>query len=243
MNKRLAIIQSNYIPWKGYFDIINTVDEFIIYDTVQYTKNDWRNRNKIKTHQGAIWLTIPVQQTLSATINEIETINQLWRKKHWNSIAQAYSKAPYFKQYKPVFESLYLGSQEKNLSAINQAFIHAVCSILGITTKISNVSDFELKKNDRTEKLIELCALTQSSTYVSGLSAQSYLEEDLFNQKNLSVEWASYSNYPEYPQLHGDYVSEVSVLDLIFNLGDNAFQYMKSFQKQKNEITEQAITD
>ena len=107
--KKIAILQSNYIPWKGYFDLINMVDEFVIFDTAQFTKNDWRNRNKIKTSQGVQWLTIPAQQnSLQQLICETKVSNPKWAKKHWSTIAQNYSKTPYFKDYKDLFESFYL---------------------------------------------------------------------------------------------------------------------------------------
>jgi len=113
MNKKVAILQSNYIPWKGYFDLINLVDEFILYDHVQYTKNDWRNRNLIKTKNGSQWVTIPViQKNLSQKICEIRTADKVWRKKHWKSIAQSYSRALFFKMYKEVFGNLYLEGSE-----------------------------------------------------------------------------------------------------------------------------------
>ncbi len=108
-----AILQSNYIPWKGYFDIINTADVFIFYDHVQYTKNDWRNRNRIKTPQGSNWLTIPVRQLDSSQkIEETHVLNQDWRKKHWASLSNFYGKTPGFKLYKDLIEPLYLNSEE-----------------------------------------------------------------------------------------------------------------------------------
>lgn len=119
LGKKLAIIQSNYIPWKGYFDIINMADEFIIYDDAQYTKNDWRNRNKIITNQGVTWITIPVKHSTSQKINEIEVLNNKWRKIHWKTLQQNYSKANYFKNYIEIFEELYLKEEISSLSKIN----------------------------------------------------------------------------------------------------------------------------
>jgi len=108
--KKIAISQSNYIPWKGYFDLINIVDEFVIYDDAQYTKNDWRNRNKVQTQNGPTWLTIPVDTKgkLNQSISQAQVLNQLWRAKHWKTIAQSYAKSPYFTEYKDRFEKLYL---------------------------------------------------------------------------------------------------------------------------------------
>ena len=126
--KKLAILQSNYIPWKGYFDMINMVDEFIIYDCVQYTKNDWRNRNKIKTLNGVQWITIPVEQKeLSQKICDTKVCLPNWNKKHWQTIVTNYSKAPYFKAYKSVLEQLYLETDTLYLSEINVKFIKDIC--------------------------------------------------------------------------------------------------------------------
>ncbi|HIP48251.1 MAG TPA: hypothetical protein EYG92_04705, partial [Lutibacter sp.] len=129
--KKIAILQSNYIPWKGYFDLINMVDEFILYDEVQYTKNDWRNRNKIQTKQGVQWLTIPVRQKeLSQLIKDTKITDKKWGKKHWATIRQNYSKAKYFKEYKDIFEELYLNCEEQYLSQINYKFIVVINEIL-----------------------------------------------------------------------------------------------------------------
>lgn len=155
--KRIAILQSNYIPWKGYFDFINMVDEFVLFDTVQYTKNDWRNRNKIFTSQGLTWLTIPVrQESLGQKIKDIKISDKKWAKRHWQSIICNYSKAKYFKEYKAIFEEFYLNCEDTHLSQINYSLIKIINEILGITTKISWSSDYELI-DGQTEKLLGIC--------------------------------------------------------------------------------------
>ena len=226
--KKVAILQSNYIPWKGYFDLINMVDEFIIYDSVQYTKNDWRNRNKIKTSQGVIWLTIPVKHSLSQNISEIETLNNSWRKKHWSTISQSYAKSSFFKEYSEIFKELYLNSERTNLNKINLEFIKAVNSILNIKTKISDSLDYE-KKGDRVEKLVNICKQAGATEYISGPAAKSYIDLNLFESENIQVSWIDYSGYPSYNQTHGEFEHAVSILDLIFNEGENSKQFMKSF--------------
>ena len=228
--KSIAIIQSNYIPWKGYFDIINCVDEFIIYDCVQYTKNDWRNRNKIYTSNGLQWLTIPVkQEKLTQKINETYVANDKWRIKHWRSLTQNYSKAPYFKNYKEVFEELYLGSKEQKISAINLGFIYAINKILGITTPIRFCEELSISEG-QTQRLIDICKACNADTYVSGPSADSYFDLDLAKKEGLTVKWMDYSNYQHYSQLHQPFENFVSIIDLIFNQGDNAHKYLKSTQ-------------
>ena len=227
---KVAILQSNYIPWKGYFDIINSVDHFVIYDTAQYTKNDWRNRNKIKTVQGLTWLTIPVKTKGNSDqkINESGVTDQKWRKKHWSTIKQSYSKSPFFKDYEKDFENIFLHGSSENLSQINFSFISKINEILGIETKLHWSSDFNLLEG-KIERLVKICEDLSASVYLSGPSAQDYLDESLFDKSNIVVEWIDYNNYPEYRQLHGSFEHGVTILDLIFNEGPNASKYMKSF--------------
>ncbi len=237
MKKTVAILQSNYIPWKGYFDIINSVDEFIIFDVAQYTKNDWRNRNKIRVPEGEAWLTIPVFHRLSQKINETKVINNLWRKKHWKNIVQNYSKSRYFKHYKDIFEGLYLGSNEEFLSKINYSFIRAINSILDIKTILSWANDYQVNlTTEKNELLVDLCRQAKATRYLSGPSAKDYLKENLFNERGLDVLWMDYSGYPEYQQLHAPFIHAVSIIDLIFNEGPNAYNYMKSFTASKMNV-------
>jgi len=227
--KKIAILQSNYIPWKGYFDLINMVDEFILYDEVQYTKNDWRNRNKIKTEQGVQWLTIPVQQKkLAQTIEETRVQDKRWTKKHWMTLKQNYSKAPYFKDYKDIFEELYLHCEDEYLSQINYKFIIAINKILEIDTKIRWSSEFDLVEG-QTEKLLGICKDCKADVYLSGPAAKDYFDEKLAKKDNIKIEWMDYSSYEEYTQLHEPFEHGVSILDLIFNEGANASKFMKSF--------------
>jgi hypothetical protein len=229
MAKTIAILQSNYIPWKGYFDLINMVDEFILYDEVQYTKNDWRNRNRIKTQSGTQWLTIPVlQKALSQKICETRVASNAWRKKHWKTLCQCYSKAAFFGDYERRFEQLYLGDEEAFLSQINHAFLRTMNEILGIDTQLSWSSDYELV-GGKTEKLVELCKQAGATAYVSGPAAKSYLEEELFEQNSIELSYINYESYPKYAQLFPPFEHSVTALDLIFNEGPNAPRYMKSF--------------
>jgi len=227
--KKIAILQSNYIPWKGYFDLINMVDEFVLYDDVQYTKNDWRNRNKITTSQGLHWLTIPVRQiNIEQLIKDTKVSDSRWSKKHWSTIQQNYSKSKYFKQYKELFEDIYLNSNEEYLSVINYRLIKVINEILGIKTKISLSNDYDLV-NGQTEKLLDICKQAGADCYLSGPAAKDYFDVTLAEQVGINVEWMDYSAYPEYKQLHEPFEHGVTILDLIFNEGPNATKYMKSF--------------
>ena len=230
MTKRIAILQSNYIPWKGYFDMINSVDEFILYDTVQFTKNDWRNRNKIKTSQGPAWLTIPVRHNFGQLIQDVQFSDSRWAQNHWRTIAQQYSKAAHFAQYKPIFEQLYASAaQEQYLSVLNHRFIVEICGILGITTRITWSKDYEMV-DGQTERLLHLCHQTGAGEYISGPAAKDYMQEELFRDAGIKLTYMDYSGYPEYKQLHPPFEHAVSILDLIFNAGQDAPKYMKSFR-------------
>lgn len=231
MTKKVAILQSNYIPWKGYFDIIASVDEFIFYDEMQYTKNDWRNRNKIKTQNGLIWLTIPCET--KGTIDNFQRIcdtkitDKRWAKKHWNSIQNSYAKAPYFREYKSFFENLYNECAEEDyLCKVNYKFIYAINKLLKIETKISFSQDYGLIEG-KTERLVDLVKKAGGTSYLSGPAAKDYIDENLFKEANIELEWMDYSGYAEYPQLFQPFEHGVTILDLIFNMGNEARKYMK----------------
>jgi len=229
INMKAAILQSNYIPWKGYFDLMNRADIFIIYDEVQYTKNDWRNRNKIKAANGLIWLTIPVkQEKLSQRIIDTEVHNNEWRKKHWNSISMSYSRASYFRQYRSLFEELYLNSSERYLSRINYNFFVAINEILGIKTKLVWSNELNLVEG-KSERLVDLCKKVGADEYISGPTAKDYLQTELFEKENIKVSWMDYSGYTEYKQLYPPFEHGVSILDLIFNEGPESSRFLKSF--------------
>ena len=226
--KKIAISQSNYIPWKGYFDLINKVDEFILYDDAQYTRRDWRNRNKLKTPQGLKWLTIPVdvKGKYFQKINETKISDKGWGVKHWQQIKQNYAKAKNFKKYKDIFEELYLSCKEEYLSEINHKFIITINQILGIKTKIRFSSEFKIY-GDQTEKLINICKQCNATIYISGPAAKSYFNEQLANKENIQVKWMNYENYKEYEQLHPPFEHGVTILDLILNA--DTTEFMKSF--------------
>lgn len=224
--KKVAILQSNYIPWKGYFDMIAAVDEFIIYDDMQYTKNDWRNRNRIKTPKGLEWLTVPAGQDISRLIKEVELPDFRWQIKHWKTLVANYSKSPYFDDIAEWLEPLYLTRQHNNLSSLNCQLIRSICNYLKIETKISHSWDYTLAEG-KTERLVDLCVQAGATEYISGPAAESYLEKALFSDRNVQLKWFDYSGYLPYPQLWGEFTHEVSILDLLFNCGERAPEYMK----------------
>lgn len=224
---KVVILQSNYIPWKGYFDIIKQVDEFIFYDDVQYTKNDWRNRNKIKTSSGPLWLTIPVrQETLSQKINETKVSQDNWAEKHWKSISLNYSKAPFYNLYKERLELFFMEMKSPYLSEINRSAIELLNSFLGIKTALTSSADYKLIEG-KNERLIDLILQAGGTHYLSGPSAKDYIREDLFKEAGIEISWMDYSGYIEYPQLFPPFVHAVSVLDLILNTGPDSKEFMK----------------
>lgn len=227
--KKVAILQSNYIPWKGYFDLIAGVDEFILYDDMQYTRRDWRNRNLIKTPTGVQWLTVPVKTkgNYHQKIFEIEIDGQEWANNHWKSLCQNYKHAPYFGEIKSWLEPIYNDNHFIHLSSLNRTLIEAICKYLAIDTDISSSSDYRLI-DGKTERLVDLCIQANGTEYISGPSAKEYIEERFFSENNIKLSWFSYSNYSEYPQLWGKFIHEVSILDLLFNCGSKSPKYIKN---------------
>ena len=217
--KSIAIIQSNYIPWKGYFDLMARADVLVIYDEVQYTKNDWRNRNIIKTPNGPQWITIPVRQrNLSQRICETEVTDPKWALKHLRTLQTNYAKAPFFKEVFPVLESVYMGLDTPFLSEINLMLLLTVRDMLGISTEVIDSRSLNLEGN-RSERLVDALLKLGGTEYISGPSAKEYLDVGLFSNKGIGVTWMDYSGYSEYPQLFPPFKHEVSVIDLLFNAG------------------------
>jgi hypothetical protein len=238
MSKRIAISQSNYIPWKGYFDSIAEVDEWMLYDDMQYTRRDWRNRNQIKTSHGLEWISIPVivKGKYTQSIKETKVSDKNWNKDHWNLLKQNYAKAPAYMEVKDFIENLYHTVSSEYLSEINHSFLLQLMEYLGIKTLISKSSDYDLV-NGKTERLVNLCKLKSATDYYSGKAAQNYMDLNLFAAENIDVHWFDHSGYSEYPQLFPPFTHQVSIIDLLFNEGKNASKHMK-FSKTKESSHE-----
>lgn len=234
---KVATIQSSYLPWKGYFDIINAVDLFIFYDDVQYTKRDWRNRNRIKTSAGVKWLTIPCVANCDQLIYEVSLKDHHWQQKHWRAITHNYSRAKYFKHYEDFFESIYIGRTWHNLSELNQYVIKKISSeILHIDTRFEDSRNYSHtgKKEKRVLDLLSRCGAT---SYLCGPSARSYINEDHFSAANIELLWMDYTGYPAYQQLYPPFDHQVSIIDLIFNKGPQATAFMKTFEQKPQATT------
>jgi hypothetical protein len=225
--KRIAIVQSSYIPWKGYFDLIRSVDAFILLDDVQFTRRDWRSRNQIKTRHGLAWLSIPVHTRgrYAELIQETMTSDPDWARRHWQTLRASYGKAPYFDRYADRLAALY-EQPSARLSEINHAFITAICETLGITTPVTWSSEYDAR-HTRSERLIDLCRAAGGTEYLSGPSARNYLDVAAFEATGIGVHFADYSGYSAYPQPHGPFEHHVSVLDLLFCTGPRALEFMK----------------
>lgn len=228
MTRRIAIVQSNYIPWRGYFDLMASVDEFVLYDDVQYTRRDWRNRNQIKTPQGAQWVTVPVKvkgkylQSIRETEIEHATI---WAADHLKAFSLNYRRADAFTEVMPWLEGLY-SDLPATLSQLNARLLAAIAERLGIRTLLTDSSHYRLE-GDKSERLASIAAQADASVYVSGPAALAYLDESVFHARGIKVEWFDYSGYQPYPQLWGDFLPNVSILDLLFNCGEDAPHHLK----------------
>jgi len=230
--KKVAIIQSSYIPWKGYFDIIHDVDLFIFYDDRQYTVRDWRNRNKIKTPDGTRWLTIPVGSDRNRLIYEVGIVDDSWQKNHWDTLKQYYSNASYFKEYKDFFEHVYLEMKWGNLSELNQYLVKSISKdFLGIKTEFKDSREFNAQ-GFRLDRMLDLLDKANASFYLSGPLAKDYIIEERFVEKGIELQYKDYSGYPEYPQLFPPFEHAVTILDLLFNCGPNTPHYIWEWREK-----------
>jgi hypothetical protein len=226
---RVAVIQSNYIPWRGYFDIMHDADVFVFYDDVQYTVNDWRNRNRVKTANGVVWLTVPVGDQNKHRICDVVVRDRKWARKHWMTIEQSYRRAPGFARYAEFFKDLYARPWD-SLSALNQTFITRIAvDLLGIRCQILDSRAFELQGSG-SDRLLMLLQRLGATDYVSGPAAKNYLDVERYADAGVRVHWKDYSGYPAYPQLHGDYVPALSIVDLLMNCGDRAAEWIWSYR-------------
>ena len=222
MPKRVAILQSNYIPWKGYFDIIHDVDEFIFLDDVQYTRQDWRNRNRIKTSRGTEWLTIPVGTDLQRRICDVELPRTTWAADHRRKLEASYRDAPFFETR--LLDEIY-GAGFHTLSELNQHAIKLIAGVLGIRTSFRDSREFEARSH-RGERVLDILRSVGAEVYVSGPAAKDYLDPQQFADAGIELVWKDYAGYPEYPQLHPPFAHDVTILDLLFHTGPDAPRYI-----------------
>jgi hypothetical protein len=224
---RISIIQSCYIPWRGFFDLIGRCDQYVIFDQVQYAKRHWHNRNIIKTATGTQWLTIPVisKGRFEQTIDQVE-IEKPWAEKHWHAIELAYRRASFFGCIGPIVRGWYeRASKETLLTEVNAIFLREIAGLLGLGTRIIRDTEYPVK-GVKTDRLLQISRAAGADCYLSGPSAKAYFEEQMFSEAGIAVEWMNYDGYVEYPQLHGAFEPSVSALDLLFNVGPEAPRYL-----------------
>jgi WbqC-like protein family len=229
-SRRVAIIQSCYIPWRGYFTVIERCQAFVFLDSVQFTRRDWRTRNAIKTSTGRLWLSVPVKQkgNSRASIDAIEIADPDWNRRHLRSIEVAYSRASAYDAVFPALVEMFHAVEAiSSLSALNQHLTRAICGLLEIKTPLFRDIDLlpraRLEAMNPTERLVNLTKAADGSEYLSGPSARNYLDEGAFRAAGLTVAWMDYSAcIIPYPQLWNGFEPAVSIVDPLLNLGCDA---------------------
>lgn len=224
----VVILQPSYIAWRGYFDQIRRADLFVFYDDIQYDKHGWRNRNQIKTHQGKQWLTIPVHSkgvTNGTPIKDVRIDwSKPWVKSHLKTLAISYSRAPYFKQYLPLLESMFERRDELLADFTIETSILLARELGFTSTRFVRSSELQNLEGKKTDRVINVLKRVGATHYICGPSASSYMEPEKFDTAGITFEYMQY-NYPEYGQLYPPYDPRVSILDLLFMAGGNAHQY------------------
>jgi hypothetical protein len=234
MAKTVVITQSNYIPWRGYFDLLRSADEVVMLDCVQYTRSDWRNRNLIKTERRLKWLTIPVKLKgrFGQAVDETEIADRNWVKKHLRAIEFAYSQALFYGEVAGwLSDMLEAVSADRMLSQVNEYTLAMICQRLGISTSFRRSADIiersRLRSMQATERLVEIVKALGADRYLTGPTARAYLDTKRFDAAGIEVVWMNYDNYPPYPQLWGEFEPCVSIVDLLLNTGPYASKYLE----------------
>ena len=222
----VAIHQPQYLPWLGYFDKMIQADAFCYLDNVQYKKNEWQNRNRIKTAQNWQWLTLPVRYSFGQKISEVEINNTVnWQRKHLQALITNYNKAPFFNEYVVFFEEVFSRDWEL-LSELNVYLINQIREMLNLKEKKVVLASTLSLSDDPTERLIDICRALGGDTYLSGQDGVNYMNLEGFNQRGIKIIVQDFK-HPEYSQLFGDFVSHLSIVDLLFNCGPESMQRIK----------------
>ena len=226
-----AILQPTYLPWMGYFDMIDAADVYVVYDHVQFVRKSWHRRNRIKTQNGELMLSVNVKKAPQDTpICEIEIHDQLVLRKHWRTISLVYRKSRFFEDYKDFFEELY-NKEYVLLRDLNMAIIKTICTILGISKKIIYSSELDLNREEanlsRTGKVINLCKKIGISCLYDSGGARRLLDCSMFEKENIDIKFQDMT-FPSYYQLYGELITHLSVIDLLFNEGKKSLAIIKS---------------
>lgn len=224
---RVAIHQPQYIPWLSYLRKIAASDLFIILDSVAFQKNGLQNRNRIKTAQGPLWLTVPVKQKLGSPLKDVEIDNTTdWRRKHWSTLRQSYGKAPCFQLYAPGFERVY-SREWTRLADLNIELLELLLKCFGIATRLARSS--AMKAEGAASRIVlNLCLEAGATEYISGEGAKDYLDEKVFAEAGVALVYKPAVLPSPYPQLHAQagFLGDLSCLDILFNCGPDWIRYV-----------------
>lgn len=225
---RVGVIQSCYVPWRGYFDFIASVDRFVLYDDVQYSRGSWRNRNRLKTRNSLRWITVPIDHAFGQRIDEVRIGTSTrgdWRDLHERLLRDALGPAPHFETALALWRGA-VSARPALLTDLNEALLRSICLYLGICTPIERSSAYPLR-GDRMGRLLDLLVRIGATTYVSGPSARSYLDQELLAAHGIALEYKTY-DYAPYPQLWGPFEGSVTILDLVANCGPEARTHLRA---------------
>jgi hypothetical protein len=239
---RAVVLQPTYLPWMGYFGMIDIADTFVFYDDVQFSVQSWQQRNKIKSANGNwIWLSVPIVREFGQNIDEVRINNTTnWKKKHWASIYQSYTKAPCFREYKEEIERIFQIEWEK-LSDLNISIIKKLSELLGVRIpEFIRSSEFGDITGQKTDRLLLVLEKIGAHEYISGPGAKEYIDIDGFKEKGIKLYWYEYQ-HPAYPQVRGDFIPYLSAIDLLFNTGNEATKYIREGSKDALKLDERCL--
>jgi hypothetical protein len=231
----VAVHQPQYLPWLGYFDKMRRADVFCYLNDVQYKKNEWQNRNRIKTAQGWQWLTVPVRYHFPEKINEVKINNSTgWQKKHLQALVTNYSRAPFYKSYSTIFEDA-LARDWEFISELNIYLLEHLREAFQINTKPTVISsDLELR-NEPTDRLIDICKALGADTYLAGQGGADYMDLERFENNGIKVLIQDFK-HPVYAQLFADFESHLSIVDLLFNCGPESLEIISKANSEPEMI-------
>jgi hypothetical protein len=238
--KTIVILQSNYIPWKGYFDLMACADEFLLFDEVQFTKNDWRNRNRIVLNGKLHWLTLPVRTAgkFGTSIDQVEVSKPDWAQAHWDTMTQAYRDTPHFRSIAPILEEDYRTTGPlTHLSRINEHFLRSIATLLGLGTAILHADVVPRTTDDPTARLVEICTARGATDYVSGPAAREYLNIAAFRDAGIAVHYANYTGYPTYAQRLEPFEHGVSMVDTLMQCGRDARSHLRALERRADFLS------
>jgi len=228
---RIAIHQPQYLPWLGYLDKLDRTDVFVFLDTVQFKKNEWQNRNRIRTAQGWQYLTVPVLHEFRQRLDQVRINNQTdWRRKHQTALETHYRKAPHYDRYAPAFRALFSRDWER-LAPLNIEVIRVLTEAFGITTKLVEASQFSAR-DEQTGRLVDLCKSLGADRYLAGEGGRAYMNLGEFEAAGISVEFQEFA-HPEYAQVYEPFITGLSAIDLLFNCGHDGIELLRKSRRSR----------